>query len=221
MRSNTLKSKVVFYLAIALTLAMLVFIALVVRHQREELLRNAVEHVAQISDVIKKSTHFAMLANQPAYVDSIIKDVGSNGNLVKVRILAKDGTIIHSTDQGELGSKVDRKAEGCILCHRSDAPLEPIPQTQRTRLFSTLAGRPRLGAMDVIRNEPSCYTANCHVHSKAQTVLGVLDIVYSLDDLDQKMRTNAVNMALLSLGFIVVAALRGVFRAPSGLCAPA
>ena len=207
MRSNTLKFKVVFYLAIALTLAMLVFIALVVRHQREELLREAVNHVGQISDVIKKSTHFAMLANQPAYVDSIIKDVGSHGNLVKVRILAKDGTIIHSTYPAELGSTVDRKAEGCVLCHRSDAPLEPIPQTQRTRLFSTPEGRPRLGAMDVIRNEPSCYTANCHVHSKAQTVLGVLDIVYSLDDLDQKMRSNAVNMALLSLGFIVVAAL--------------
>ena len=207
MQTKSLKFKIVFYLAIALTLAMLVFVALVVRHQREELLREAIGHVSQISDVIKKSTHFAMLANQPSYVDSIIKDVGSHGNLVKVRILAKDGTIIHSTYQAELGSTVDRKAEGCVLCHRSDAPLEPIPQTQRTRLFTTPEGRSRLGAMDVIRNEPSCYTANCHVHSKAQSVLGVLDIVYSLDDLDQKMRTNAVNMVLLSLGFIIIAAL--------------
>ncbi|MBE0613602.1 MAG: HAMP domain-containing protein [Burkholderiales bacterium] len=207
MQSKTLKFKVVFYLAVALTLAMLIFIALVVRHQRDELLREAIEHVGQISDVIKKSTHFAMLANQPTYVDSIIKDVGSHGNLEKVRILAKDGTIIHSTYQAELGSTVDRKAEGCVLCHRSDAPLEPIPQTQRTRLFSTPDGRPRLGAMDVIRNEPSCYTANCHVHSKAQSVLGVLDIVYSLDDLDRKMRINAINMVLLSIGFIIIAAL--------------
>ena len=75
MRSKTLKFKVVFYLTIALSLAMVLFTALVVRHQRAELLRNAVEHVAQISDVIKKSTRFAMLANQPAYVDSIIRDL--------------------------------------------------------------------------------------------------------------------------------------------------
>ena len=207
MRSKTLKFKVVFYLAVALTLAMLAFIALVLRHQREELLNNAVDHVARISDVIKKSTHFAMLANQPAYVDRIITDVGGHGNIEKVRILSKDGTIIHSTFKAELGSKVDRKAEACVLCHRSDAPLEPIPQTQRTRLFSTPEGRPMLGAMDVIRNEPSCYSANCHVHSKAQSVLGVLDIVYSLDDIDRKMRRNAVNMAILSLGFIIIAAL--------------
>jgi two-component system NtrC family sensor kinase len=207
MRSKTLKFKVVFYLAIALALAMLVFTALVVRHQREELLRNAEDHVGQISDVIKKSTRFAMLTNQPAYVDSIIRDVGSHGNIEKVRILSKDGTIIHSTYQPELGLKVDRKAEACVICHRSDAPLEAVAQSQRTRIFATAAGTRMLGSMDVIRNEPSCYTANCHVHSKSQSVLGVLDIVYSLEDIDRKMTTNAVTMAVLSLGFILIAAL--------------
>ncbi len=208
MRSKTLKFKVVFYLTIALSLAMLLFTVLVVRHQREELLRNAVDHVAQISDVIKKSTRFAMLANQPSYVDNIIRDVGSHGgNIEKVRILSKDGTIIHSTYLPELGLKVNRKAEACVICHRSDAPLEPVPQSQRTRLFANTEGRPMLGSMDVIRNEPSCYTANCHQHSQSQSVLGVLDIVYSLDDIDQKMRTNAITMAALSLGFILVAAL--------------
>ena len=207
MRSKTLKFKVVLYLAIALTLAMLVFIVLVLRHQRDELLREAVSHVAQISDVIKNSTRFAMLTNQPAYVDSIIRDVGNQGSIEKVRILSKDGTIIHSTFLPELGLKVDRKAEACVICHRSDAPLEPVAHTQRSRIFTTPTGRRMLGSMDVFRNEPSCYTANCHVHSKAQSVLGVLDIVYSLDDIDRKMRTNAVTMAVLSLGFIIIAAL--------------
>ena len=207
MRSKTLKFKVVLYLAIALTLAMLVFITLVLRHQRDELLREAVSHVAQISDVIKNSTRFAMLTNQPAYVDSIIRDVGNQGSIEKVRILSKDGTIIHSTYLPELGLKVDRKAEACVICHRSDAPLEPVAQTQRSRIFTTPTGRRMLGSMDVFRNEPSCYSANCHVHSKAQPVLGVLDIVYSLDDIDRKMRTNAVTMAVLSFGFIIIAAL--------------
>ncbi len=207
MRSKTLKFKVVLYLAIALTLAMLVFITLVLRHQRDELLREAVSHVAQISDVIKNSTRFAMLTNQPAYVDSIIRDVGNQGSIEKVRILSKDGTIIHSTYLPELGLKVDRKAEACIICHRSDVPLQPVAQSQRSRIFTTPTGQRMLGSMDVFRNEPSCYTANCHVHSKAQSVLGVLDIVYSLDDIDRKMRTNAVTMAVLSLGFIIAAAL--------------
>jgi two-component system NtrC family sensor kinase len=207
MRSKTLKFKIVFYLALALTLAMLVFSVLVVRHQRDELLREAVSHVAQISDVIKKSTRFAMLTNQPTYVDSIIRDVGNQGSIEKVRILSKDGTIIHSTYLPELGLKVDRKAEACVLCHRSETSLEQIPQSQRSRIFATPEGRRMLGSMDVIRNEPSCYSANCHVHSKAQSVLGVLDIVYSLDGIDRTMRTNALTMGAYSLGFIIIVSL--------------
>jgi len=207
MRSKTLKFKIVLYLALALTLAMLVFSAFVVRHQRDQLLREAVGHVAQISEVIKKSTRFAMLMNQPTYVDSIIRDVGSQGSIEKVRILSKDGTIIHSTYLAELGLKVDRNAEACVLCHRSEAPLEQVPQSQRTRIFATPEGRRMLGSMDVIRNEPSCYTANCHQHSKSTPVLGVLDIVYSLDDIDRTMRTNALAMGAYSLGFIIIVSL--------------
>jgi two-component system NtrC family sensor kinase len=207
MRSTTLKFKIVFYLAIALTLAMLVFTLLVVRHQRGGLLAQAENHVAQISEVIKRSTRFAMLANRPAYVDSIIQDVGGQGSIEKVRILSKDGHIIHSTYFPEIGQKVDRKAEACVLCHRTESSLEQIPQSQRSRIFTTPEGRRMLGSMDVIRNEPSCYTANCHVHSKAQSVLAVLDIVYSLDDIDRTMQTNAVTMAAYSIGFIIIASL--------------
>lgn len=207
MRSRTLKFKIVLYLAIALSVAMLVFTALVVKHQRDALLAEAVNHVAQISEVIKRSTRFAMLANRPAYVDSIIQDVGSQGSIEKVRVLSKDGTIIHSTYFPEIGQKVDRKAEACVLCHRSDAALEQVPQSQRSRIFATAEGRRMLGSMDVIRNEPSCYSANCHVHSKTQSVLGVLDIVYSLDEIDRTMQTNAITMAAYSIGFIIIASL--------------
>jgi two-component system NtrC family sensor kinase len=45
------------------------------------------------------------------------------------------------------------------------------------------------------------------VHSKTQTVLGVLDIVYSLDDIDRAMQKNAIAMAAYSIGFIVIASL--------------
>ena len=207
MRSKSLKFKIVLYLALALTLAMLVFSLLVVRHQRDELLREAVSHVAQISEVIKNSTRFAMLTNQPAYVDSIIRDVSNQGSIEKVRILSKDGTIIHSTYLPELGLKVDRKAEACVLCHRSETSLEQIPQSQRSRIFATPEGRRMLGSMDVIRNELSCHSANCHVHSKGQSVLGVLDVVYSLDSIDRRMQMNAIAMGAYSLGFIIIVSL--------------
>ncbi len=205
MRPQTLKFKVGFYLTIALTVAMLAFTVLVVRHQRDELLNEAASHVTRLSEVITRSTRFAMLQNQPAYVNSIIQDVGSQENIAKVRIFNKEGRIVHSSYVAEIGETVDRKAEGCFLCHQSEKPLEQIPKSNGARIFATPEGGRLLGSMAVIRNEPSCYTAACHVHTKAQSVLGVLDIVYSLNEIDRNAQRNAVTLAGFSLGFILVA----------------
>ncbi len=207
MRLQTLKFRVGFYLAIALTLATLLFTVLVVRYQRNQLLQEAANHVTQLSDVITKSTRFAMLQNQPDYVHRILLDVVNQESIDKVRIFSKDGRIIDSTYAPEIGQKVDRKAEACFRCHESEMPLQQIARSDRSRIFSNAEGKRLLGSMAVIRNEPSCYTAACHVHTKAQSVLGVLDIVYSLDEIDRTMQKSVITIIVFSLGFIVVASL--------------
>jgi two-component system NtrC family sensor kinase len=203
----SLKLKIGLSLGIALTAAMLVFTVLVVRHNREGLLQGAAGRVTQLSEVITKSTRFAMLQDQPDYVDKIIQDVGNQENIEKVRILSKDGTIIHSSHRPEIGVKVDQEAEACILCHQSEKPLEQVPMRERTRIFAAPDGRRLLGSMEPIRNEPSCYNAACHQHTKAQSVLGVLDIVYSLNEIDHNIRMESITIASISLGFIIVASL--------------
>ncbi|MBE9472122.1 MAG: HAMP domain-containing protein, partial [Chloroflexi bacterium] len=171
------------------------------------LLQEATGHVNQLSEVIMRSTRFAMLQNQPAYVGQIIQDVGNQENIEKVRILSKDGTIIHSTYPPEIGTKVHEKAEECGQCHRPPQPLEKVPACKRPRIFTASDGRRLLGSMEVIRNEPSCYTAACHQHDKSQSVLGALDILYSLDEIDETIQANSITVAGTSLGFIVVASL--------------
>ncbi len=207
MRSQSLQFKVGLYLSIALSAAMLLFTGLIAWQQREELLNQAANHVNQLSEVIARSTRFAMLQNQPTYVDRIIRDVANQEGIDKVRILSKDGKIIHSTFPPEIGQTVDRNAEACSHCHQSETPLEQVPKSKRTWTFTSPEGRRLLGSMEVIRNEPSCYTAACHQHSKDTSVLGVLDIFYSLDDIDRTMRTSAISTAGFSLGFIALAAL--------------
>ncbi|MDH3377247.1 MAG: ATP-binding protein [Gammaproteobacteria bacterium] len=207
MDTKTLKFKVGLYLAIALTLAMVAFIVLVARTHRAHLLNGAIGHVTQLSEVVTKSTRFAMLQNQSSYVHRIIEDVGSQEGIVKVRIMSKDGTIIHSSFPEELGLQVDTKAEACFHCHESETPLEQIPEHKRSRIFQSSNGSRLLGSMEVIRNEPSCFTASCHVHSKDQSVLGVLDIVYSLDEIDHNARVETLTIAGFSVGFVIIASL--------------
>lgn len=204
---DTLKFKVGFYVAIALTSVMLLFTALVIKHQRSEMLRAAADHVEQISEIVTRSTRYAMLKNQPDYVLRIIQDVGNQENISKVRVISKEGRIIHSTFQPEIGQVVDRKADACVLCHQSEQPLEHLPIENRSRVYDAPDGRKLLGSMEVIRNEPSCYNAGCHFHSKSQSVLGVLDIVYSLDYIDRDVRKNTMTIAGGAVVFVLLAAL--------------
>jgi two-component system NtrC family sensor kinase len=207
MLPKALRFKVSFYPALALLVALVLFSVLLVRHQRSEILAEAVRHVAQLSEVLIRSTRYAMLQNQPEYVHRIIQDVAHQNNIEKVRVFSKDGVIIDSTYLPELGMRVDRKAEGCFLCHQTDKPVQQVPLSERARMFVAPGGKRMLASMEVIRNEPSCYNSACHVHSSAQSVLGVLDIVYSIDEIDSAMQRSVVVIIALLLGLVVVAAL--------------
>lgn len=207
MSPKTLQFKVAVWLGLALMSVMLLFAAFVIKHQRDQLLREAADHVALVSEIIVRSTRYAMLQNQPDYVLKIILDVGRQENISKVRVISKEGRIMHSTFLPEIGQIVDRKADACILCHKGEQPLEQLPQNERLRVYTGSDGGRLLGSMEVIRNEPTCYSASCHAHSKEQTVLGVLDIVYSLKAIDRNVQKNTMTVALWAVVFVVFASL--------------
>ena len=71
MNTRALRFKVAFYPALALLAALALFSVLLVRHQRNEALTEATRHVTQLSEMLIRSTRFAMLQNQPEYVHRI------------------------------------------------------------------------------------------------------------------------------------------------------
>ena len=204
---NSLKFKVGFYLVIALAAAAFIFTWMVVRNNRDELLQQAIVHSGQLSEVLIKSTRFAMHENKPSEVSQIIGDVGAHKDIEKVRILSKDGTIIHSSKKEEIGEKVDQEAEACLACHRDEKSLKESPPVGRPRFFTTEDGRRMFGSTAIIRNEPSCANSSCHQHDAATSVLGVLDIIYPLDAIEHTLRTNTYKLISLSVGFIILAGL--------------
>lgn len=204
---QSLKFKVSLYLTIALSTAMILFTTLIVQRHRTDLLNEVSRHVTQISEVITKSTRYAMLVDQPDFVTKIIQDIGNQKGIEKVRILSKEGTIIHSNHPQEIGQSIDRDAEACVVCHQGKKPLESVPENKKWRTFETAQGRPMLGSMQVIRNEPSCSSAACHHHPASQSVLGVVDITYSLDEIDRTLLVHLLGIAAISVGFILVVAI--------------
>jgi two-component system NtrC family sensor kinase len=207
MMQRSLRVKVGIYLVVALSVATFLFTFLIVRNSREELLKEAISHAGQLSEVVIKSTRFAMLQNQPAHVDKIINDVGNQQDIDRVRILNKNGKVSHSSKAEEIGTLVDQEAESCLACHLNEESRQASPMFGRPRFFTNRNGERMLGTTAVIRNEPTCSNANCHAHPADQTVLGVLDIVYPLDQINQTIRKTTVSIVVLALGFIIFAAI--------------
>jgi two-component system, NtrC family, sensor kinase len=207
MSPKSLKSKVSLYLTLVLVAVMMVFVLLLVQQERGEQLRTLVTHMAQLSQVIARSTRYAMLLNEPDIVDKIIEDVGKQDGIKRVRVLRKDGVIAHSNHPPEIGQRIDREAEHCSRCHEGDKALTDIPNHKRWRIFDSIEGEQLLGNMEVIRNEPSCASSTCHKDPSTQPVLGVVDITYSLVEINQTMRAHVVSMITVSIGFILLVSL--------------
>jgi two-component system NtrC family sensor kinase len=208
MRPQTLKAKVALYLALGLAGALLVFMVALIRHEQNELLEAAVARVSQLSEVVIRSTRFAMLQNERYHVHRMIEDIASDESIDRIRILNKDGVVVDSTHSAEIGMVVDQQAEGCISCHQTGrVPPDRIGGSNGARIFNASDGRRLLGVMQAIHNEPSCYIAGCHQHSPDQRVLGVVDIVYSLDDIDATVRGSAYQLGAFLLGFILFASV--------------
>jgi len=207
MSPRSLKFKVSLYLSTVLVAVMVLFVVLLVQQERGEQLRTLVTHMMQLSQVIARSTRYAMLLDEPEIVEQIIEDIGKQEGIQRVRVLRKNGIIAHSNFPAEIGQHIDKEAEHCSHCHEGEKALTDIPNHKKWRLFETADRHQMLGNMEVIRNEPSCSSAACHQHPASQPVLGVVDITYSLDEINQTMRAHVINMILVSIGFILLVSL--------------
>ena len=208
MVKNNLKFKVSVYLFFALSVATVVTTLLFIKHRQEDMQALVAGHVMQIADVVVASTRYTMLLNKRDIAEKIIEDVGKQKGIERLRVISKDGTIIHSNRKSEIGYSVEQQDEPCILCHQTSEPLKRVADDKRWQVFTNPSGNHRvLTSMHAIRNEPTCASAACHEHPASQSVLGIVDIAYSLDEIDQSMRKHAVHIAAVSFAFILLLSL--------------
>lgn len=142
----------------------------------------------RVSDIIKRSTRYSMRLNRREDVYNIIQTIGSEPGIVGIRIYNKRGDISFSTLQEEHGKTVDMRTESCSGCHTGGTSSAVAPTNpQLLRYFKSAQGDRVMGVITPIRNEPGCSTSECHAHKPDQTILGVLDVMVSLKDLDSNI----------------------------------
>ncbi len=164
------------------------------------------------SDVIKKSTHYSMLLNRREDVYQIINTIGTEPGVEGIRIYNKRGEIMFSTDKSEEQKIVDMNAEACVACHEQQQPLQSLDMDNRMRIYQLPTGKRVLGLINPIRNEYSCSNAECHAHPAERTVLGVLDVRMSLEEVDKDIFEAQVRLGIFAvLAVMVLAVLSLVF----------
>jgi two-component system NtrC family sensor kinase len=190
-------------LVTALTVGLLA--ALILRAHEQALVAQLKLGADQLSETIKSSTHDDMLANRRDVLQRQIAKLGGRGGIEAVRVFNKEGRIVFSSEPGEIGTSVDKRAEACFVCHATGRPLEKPSTQARSRVFPAADGHRVLGIIDPIQNQPGC-SEGCHAHGPADRVLGVLDVTLSLAGVDESLAAGRWRMGGLAAGTRRVAA---------------
>ncbi len=181
--------------------------------------RDSVVNATNLADMVLKSTRYAMLKNDNEILTTIIHNVGQQQGVEHIRIFNKKGIVNISTRKEELNRQVDKKAEGCIICHAEKVPASTLGKMEQVRFFKDSHGEEVISITTPIYNEPECANATCHVHPAGQKVLGTLDIglsrktlLGSLASIRNQMIAFTLMILVLTVGGVTALLLKSVFQ---------
>ena len=212
-----LTGTLILALALLLAVTAMVQIGLQGRFSRECSRINGIG----MSETIYGALHTSMLANDRSGLHAAVRQITERAPTVRVRVFNKEGLIVFSSTEGEVGERLDPDAEACFKCHASGRPIERLPPGERTRTFR-IGGQPALGVIQPIENEAACSEAACHAHSPDRRLLGVLDVTLVLAPAQIAQRQTEMLMigtastALLVIVGVVVVVLRRAVHRPIG-----
>lgn len=177
------------------------------QHHLESLVTLSAERV---SDVVHSAAWQAMLHNDRQMLYTMIRDIGREKGVRRLRIINEDGRVQHSTEAAEIGSLVDKSAESCYACHAQSQPLTKLNRKDRARIFTGDDGRRTLAVIRPIENSLECSNAACHAHPESRRILGVIDAHLALDAVDQQLAEHRAQVFAFTAGTAIVACILAV-----------
>ena len=187
---RSLAVKLLFFIALILILTIGIFAYININIQKKYLIGEMQQNAFRLSQTIERSIKHDMLTVRSDYIQRTLENIGEQEGIEHIRIFDKKGKIIAADSTDEIGTLIDMKAEACTTCHSHKEPLKRLSSSDRARTFNLENGDRVLGIINPIYNESQCYNSACHFHPQDQNVLGVMDILISLDRFDKQIGTN-------------------------------
>jgi two-component system NtrC family sensor kinase len=152
-----------------------------------------------------------MMRNDREGLYHVMRTIGDEPGMVRVRVFDQEGRISYSTDPSEVNHIVDKNAEACYGCHAQSQPMTRLNRPDRFRIYRS-DGTRVLGIITPLENQPSCSNAECHAHPASQQILGVLDTNLSLARADAQLAEGSRQMLLYTLlAMLIIAVLSWIF----------
>lgn len=200
---NRLSVRLILSISFILIIILSIYTYFIIKNLDSYLTQTRFQSAYNISDIIKKSTRYSMLLNRREDVHQIINTIRTEIGVEEIRVYDKQGVIAYSSNSTEILKKVNLNDEACIACHNSSVPLKSLANQDKIRIYKNSKNKRVLGVINPIQNEPDCSNADCHAHSPKVNVLGVLDVVVSLEHLDSIIQ-KSTSKVILASGFLVV-----------------
>ncbi len=178
---------------------------------QQKTMNDVSENIDRLSTTIRLGLHYAMMINSRDDIAQIIYNVARQNDIENIRIYNKNGEIKYSNRPEEIERLTNIKAEACHICHKTDPPITTVGLSERVRVFDSGQGYRSLGIISPVYNEQGCATDACHVHPPDKKVLGALDLVMSLRQVDHEIARHEILAKLLVAAIFFTTAFMIIF----------
>lgn len=203
-RRFSLIQKLTILTGTVVVLFMTLFAWVNINNLQKLLVNNTIRDLDNLASTIIRMTRHQMLVDNRTTVYQMINEVANRPGIERIRMINRNGIIVHSTATQEIGQPLDTKAAQCNLCHKPGQALIRPPLLERSRFFTLPNGKQVMGLARSVQNEQSCSTAACHAHAESTKVLGVVDIIVSLDVLKADLASYRNRIILLTVLLIIL-----------------
>ncbi|MCK6459689.1 MAG: ATP-binding protein [Planctomycetes bacterium] len=180
------------------------------KSEEAQLLREAVLSTDQLARSLTSATWHAMLADHREDAYRVMETMGHRQGVDRIRMVNAHGAVTFTTDK--TGQRAAYDNETPVAAWQGEPAERRLSASERSRFLEGPTGRRKLGLRTPIYNEISCRTAACHAHPEETPVLGVLDVVVDIGNVDDELHALAKReVAMSATHLLLVAAFVVIF----------
>ncbi|MFC1718669.1 PAS domain-containing sensor histidine kinase [Candidatus Poribacteria bacterium] len=188
---NSIRFQIIMSVVIASLVLMSLSLLWVSYHYRSQMTNSFRDYAINLNDAMEGALEMSMQSHNIDDIYHMIQTLEEREDIEKARILTKDGKIVVSSSQDEIGRKFSMDDEACQVCH--DQNLE---ERTRTVIHYKLNGDQVMRSVNPIANKPSCYIGS-GCHSREEKLSGMLMLDYPMQPVMSKLSGNIKEVMLI------------------------